>query len=135
MKKIEIVDIEPEKDSKSKVESVTETEDDDSKNNEELLKEQNKSAYEKEKQLESYVKSLISTNKKVLGTVGYNIYVKNADGRAKFDILPESIVLVKNDGMKIKDIKAAEMVLEENRELAIEKWNEYFGRSIENEDF
>lgn len=34
MKKIEIVDIEPEKDSKSKVESVTETEDDDSKNNE-----------------------------------------------------------------------------------------------------
>lgn len=37
MKKIEIVDIEPEKDSKSKVESVTETEDDESnsKNNEE----------------------------------------------------------------------------------------------------
>lgn len=64
-----------------------------------------------------------------------HVHVKNADGRAKFDILPESIVLVKNDGMKIKDIKAAEMVLEENRELAIEKWNEYFGRSIENEDF
>lgn len=52
--------------------------------NEELLKEQNKSAYEKEKQLEAYVKSLISTNKKVLGTVGYNIYVKNADGTETF---------------------------------------------------
>lgn len=51
---------------------------------EELLKEQNKSAYEKEKQLEAYVKSLISTNKKVLGTVGYNIYVKNADGTETF---------------------------------------------------
>ncbi len=29
-----------------------------------------------------------------------HVHVKNADGRAKFDILPESIVLVKNDGMK-----------------------------------
>ena len=42
---------------------------------------------------------------------------------------------MKNEGIKIKDIKAAEMVLEENRELAIEKWNEYFGRSVKNEDF
>ena len=28
-----------------------------------------------------------------------------------------------------------EMVLEENKELAIEKWNEYFGRSVKDEDF
>ena len=44
------------------------------------------------------------------------------------------IVLVKNEGLKIKDIKVAEMVLEENRELAIEKWNEYFGKSLNDED-
>ena len=62
------------------------------------------------------------------------IHVKNADGKAKFDILPEGVVLVKNEGIKTKDIKAAEMVLEENKELAIEKWNEYFGRSLRNED-
>ena len=31
--------------------------------------------------------------------------------------------------------KASEMVLEENKELAIEKWNEYFGRSVKDEDF
>lgn len=43
-------------------------------------------------------------------------------------------MLVKNEGLKIKDIKAAEMVLEENRELAIEKWNEYFGKSLNDED-
>lgn len=43
-------------------------------------------------------------------------------------------MLIKNDGMKIKDIKAAEMVLEENRELAIEKWNEYFGKSVRDEN-
>ena len=43
-------------------------------------------------------------------------------------------MLVKNEGIKTKDIKAAEMVLEENKELAIEKWNEYFGRSVKDED-
>ena len=63
-----------------------------------------------------------------------HVHVKNADGRAKFDITQEEIVLVKNEGLKIKDIKAAEMVLEENRELAIEKWNEYFGKSLNDED-
>ncbi len=63
-----------------------------------------------------------------------HVHVKNADGKAKFDILPEGIVLVENKGIKIKDIKAAKMVLEENKELAIEKWNEYFGKSVNNED-
>ena len=64
-----------------------------------------------------------------------HVHVKGADGKAKFDILPEGIVLVKNEGIKTKDIKAAEMVLEENKELAIEKWNEYFGKSVKDEDF
>ena len=64
-----------------------------------------------------------------------HVHVKSADGKAKFYILPEGIVLVKNEGLKPKDIKAAEMVLEENKELAIEKWNEYFGGSVKNEDF
>ena len=63
-----------------------------------------------------------------------HVHVQNADGKAKFDILPEGIVLVENKGIKIKDIKAAEMVLEENKELAIEKWNEYFGKSVNDED-
>ena len=64
-----------------------------------------------------------------------HVHVKNADGKAKFDILPEGIVLVYNEGIKTKDFKAAEMVLEENKELAIEKWKEYFGKSVNNEDF
>ena len=63
-----------------------------------------------------------------------HVHVKNADGKAKFDSLPEGIGLVENKGIKIKDIKAAEMVLEENKELAIEKWNEYFGKSVNDED-
>lgn len=63
-----------------------------------------------------------------------HVHVKSADGNAKFDILPEKILLVYNKGMKLKDIKCAEMVLEENKELAISKWNEYFGSSMTEEE-
>ena len=63
-----------------------------------------------------------------------HVHVKSADGNAKFDVLPEEILLVYNKGMKLKDIKCAEMVLEENKELAISKWNEYFGSSMTEEE-
>lgn len=56
-----------------------------------------------------------------------HVHVENGDCDAKFDILPEGIVLKENHGMKPKDIKLAESILEENKELAISKWNEYFG--------
>ena len=59
-----------------------------------------------------------------------HVHVKSADGKAKFDILPDGVVLVNNNGMKQKDIRCAEMVLEENKELAIAKCNEYFGSSL-----
>ena len=42
-----------------------------------------------------------------------HVHVKSTDGKAKFDIQPEGIVLVYNKGMKPKDVKCAEMVLEE----------------------
>lgn len=63
-----------------------------------------------------------------------HVHVQSADGKAKFDILPEGIVLVYNNGMKPKDVKCAEMVLEENKELAISKRNEYFGSSMTEEE-
>lgn len=39
-----------------------------------------------------------------------------------------------NKGMKQKDVRCAEMVLEENKELAISKWREYFGSSMTEEE-
>lgn len=63
-----------------------------------------------------------------------HVHVKSADGKAKFDIVDGQIVLVYNKGMKQKDVKCAEMVLEENKELAISKWNEYFGSSVNGEE-
>lgn len=60
-----------------------------------------------------------------------HVHVKNADGKAKFEITDDAVRLVYNKGLKNKDIRAAEMVLEENRDLAISKWIEYFGHSVE----
>ena len=63
-----------------------------------------------------------------------HVHVESADGKAKFNILPDSIVLVYNKGMKQKNVRCAEMVLEENKELAISKWREYFGSSMTEEE-
>lgn len=56
-----------------------------------------------------------------------HVHIENADGEAKFDILPEGIRLKENYGIKPKDLKLAEAILEENKELAISEWNKYFG--------
>jgi hypothetical protein len=56
-----------------------------------------------------------------------HVHIKNADGRAKFMILPDRIVLSESKGIKPKDLKLAESILEENKELAISEWNKHFG--------
>ena len=55
-----------------------------------------------------------------------HVHIKNADGKAKFLILPDRIELLESKGMKAKDLKMAEAILEENKELAISEWNKYF---------
>ena len=53
-----------------------------------------------------------------------HVHIENADGDAKFEIKP--IRLVNNNGMKNKDIKLAESIIEENEELIEKRWKEYF---------
>ena len=55
-----------------------------------------------------------------------HVHIENGDGDAKFDIHHEGIVLKENHGIKPKDIKLAESILEENKDLAIYEWNKYF---------
>jgi hypothetical protein len=52
--------------------------------------------------------------------------VRNADGEAKFNV--EAIKLVSNKGLKNKDIKLAESLIEENKLLIIASWRSHFGR-------
>jgi len=49
-----------------------------------------------------------------------HVHVQNAEGRAKFFILPK-VRLAYNKGLKSAAIKLAEAVIEENKELIIRK--------------
>ena len=53
-----------------------------------------------------------------------HIHVQKEDGKAKFNVEPE-ITLVYNKGLKKKDLKLAEKIIHENKEIIILRWNEY----------
>ena len=56
------------------------------------------------------------------------IHVQNADGRAKFHLLPK-VKLVSNRGIKPSDLKMAEAVIEENITILINAWEEFYGKT------
>jgi hypothetical protein len=52
-----------------------------------------------------------------------HIHVESGDGEAKFEIETD-IKLVYNKGLKMKDLRLAESIIEENRENFIEQWKQ-----------
>ena len=54
------------------------------------------------------------------------MHLENGDGLAKIELEPE-IKLVKNKGIKPKDIKRAMSIVEQYKEEFIEKWKEFHG--------
>ena len=52
-----------------------------------------------------------------------HVHVRNADGRAKFYLEPETS-LFENRGIKNKDIKLAETLINENKDLIIKRWKD-----------
>ena len=55
-----------------------------------------------------------------------HIHVESSDGVAKFR-LENEVALIENRGLKMKDIKLAESILEEKRENFISEWKVFFG--------
>ena len=55
-----------------------------------------------------------------------HIHVESSDGVAKF-VIEEDVILIENKGLKPKDIRLAESILEENKINFREEWNHYFG--------
>jgi hypothetical protein len=55
-----------------------------------------------------------------------HIHVESSNGVAKFR-LDSEVVLIENRGLKTKDIKLAESILEEKRDIFIHEWNVFFG--------
>ena len=58
-----------------------------------------------------------------------HVHVKNSDGTAKFEINP--VRLIESKGMKNKDLKIAEGLIEENQDLIAKHWVEYFSNKPE----
>ena len=56
-----------------------------------------------------------------------HVHVLSQDGEAKFQVCDE-IRLMVNKGMKPKDIKLAESIIEENKELIITEWVKIYGK-------
>lgn len=56
-----------------------------------------------------------------------HIHVENADGVAKFEILNGNVTLKSNSGLKSKDLKLAESLVEENKLNFEYEWVKYFG--------
>ena len=54
-----------------------------------------------------------------------HIHAVKGDINAKFLLLPK-VSLVENNGLKPAELKLVEAVIEENKEVIIERWNEYF---------
>jgi len=54
-----------------------------------------------------------------------HVHVQNSDGKAKYEIENE-ILLIFNTGIKNKDLKIAESIIEENKDVFIEEWRRVF---------
>lgn len=58
----------------------------------------------------------------------FHVHVESSDGEAKFEIADGEVVLKSNDGLKPKDLKLAESIIEENKENFEKNWNAFFNK-------
>jgi len=54
-----------------------------------------------------------------------HVHVENADGEVRFKV-SSPIELISNSGLKNKDIHLAQSLIEENQDIIIKRWNEFF---------
>lgn len=54
-----------------------------------------------------------------------HVHVLKGGLSAKFNVLPD-VVLVESHGLKPSELKLIESIVEENKEVIIERWNTFF---------
>ncbi|MDY4853534.1 MAG: DUF4160 domain-containing protein [Prevotella sp.] len=55
-----------------------------------------------------------------------HVHVEGNDGYAKYELAGEKFVLKETQGIKAKDMKKIEFTIEENKDIIISRWKEYF---------
>jgi len=62
-----------------------------------------------------------------------HIHVVKGKGKIKeyaiYQVIPD-IVLLENKGLKSNELKIAEMVIDENKEIIVDNWNRFFNKNI-----
>ena len=62
-----------------------------------------------------------------------HVHVIKGKGKIKeyaiYQVVPD-ISLIENRGLKSNELKMAELVIDENKEIIIENWNNFFGKNI-----
>jgi hypothetical protein len=54
-----------------------------------------------------------------------HVHVSTDNSEARYQVFP-AIKLIENRGLKPRELRIAEMAIEENRDIIIARWNEYF---------
>jgi len=58
-----------------------------------------------------------------------HVHVSVENSEARYQVSPE-IKLIENKGLKPRELRLAEVAIEENKELIIERWKEHFKDKI-----
>lgn len=58
----------------------------------------------------------------------FHIHVESSDGMAKFGIENGVVTLIKNEGLKNKDLRLAESIIEENKDNFEREWTRFFSK-------
>lgn len=64
-----------------------------------------------------------------------HVHVEGASGMAIFDWDGEIFILREKHRIKGNDLKRIEGVIEENADIILKRWQSYFGKEVENEDY
>lgn len=64
-----------------------------------------------------------------------HVHVEGADGKVIFNWNGEKFVLREKHNIKPNDLKRIKAVIEENSDIIIKRWDEYFGKEVDNEDY
>lgn len=64
-----------------------------------------------------------------------HVHVEGASGMAVFDWDDTRFVLREKHGIKANDMKRISAVIEENSDIILKRWNQYFNQEVNYEDF
>ncbi len=60
-----------------------------------------------------------------------HVHISKGDAEAKYNVV--TLGLVENHGFKRNELRMIESIIEENKEIIIGRWNEYFKKGGNNE--